>query len=206
MDAAWRSESWRSWNAWAWPDPAGVQRESGGAAWLRPPSRSAPPPGIFRISGVLKKAASPLSPDLPSHKATPPDRERIGPGVLLLVSPVRCRLTRRPGRLPAPVQKVSAAFCRNGSCKRLLALQLRNQRKAINPPSPGCKNQKCVKKCVIDAENRLDSNESKRFFFMPVVGVEPTRYHYQWILSPHRLPFRHTGTSVDVQQLSLIHI
>ena len=36
--------------------------------------------------------------------------------------------------------------------------------------------------------------------FMPVVGVEPTRYHYQWILSPHRLPFRHTGTSVDVQQ------
>lgn len=95
---------------------------------------------------------------------------------------------------------MSAAFCRNGSCKRLLALQLRNQRKAINPPSPGCKNQKCVKKCVIDAENRLDSNESKRFFFMPVVGVEPTRYHYQWILSPHRLPFRHTGTSVDVQQ------
>ena len=120
--------------------------------------------------------------------------------MLLLVSPVRCRLTRRPGRLPAPVQKVSAAFCRNSSCKRLLASQLRNQRKAINPPSPGCKNQKCVKKCVIDAENRLDSNESKRFFFMPVVGVEPTRYHYQWILSPHRLPFRHTGTSVDVQQ------
>ena len=28
---------------------------------------------------------------------------------------------------------------------------------------------------------------------VPVVGLEPTRYHYQRILSPSRLPFHHTG-------------
>ncbi len=28
---------------------------------------------------------------------------------------------------------------------------------------------------------------------VPVVGLEPTRYRYQRILSPPRLPFQHTG-------------
>ena len=28
---------------------------------------------------------------------------------------------------------------------------------------------------------------------VPVVGLEPTRYRYQRILSPSRLPFHHTG-------------
>ena len=28
---------------------------------------------------------------------------------------------------------------------------------------------------------------------VPVVGLEPTRYLYQRILSPPRLPFQHTG-------------
>ena len=27
-----------------------------------------------------------------------------------------------------------------------------------------------------------------------VVGLEPTRYHYHWILSPARLPFHHTSS------------
>ena len=31
------------------------------------------------------------------------------------------------------------------------------------------------------------------FFLVPVVGLEPTRCCHQRILSPHRLPFRHTG-------------
>ena len=31
------------------------------------------------------------------------------------------------------------------------------------------------------------------FFVVPVVGLEPTRYRYQRILSPPRLPFQHTG-------------
>lgn len=30
---------------------------------------------------------------------------------------------------------------------------------------------------------------------VPEVGLEPTRYCYQWILSPSRLPFHHTGIS-----------
>ena len=30
-------------------------------------------------------------------------------------------------------------------------------------------------------------------FLVPVVGLEPTRYRYQRILSPPRLPFQHTG-------------
>ena len=28
---------------------------------------------------------------------------------------------------------------------------------------------------------------------VPVIGLEPTRHRCQWILSPPRLPFRHTG-------------
>ena len=35
--------------------------------------------------------------------------------------------------------------------------------------------------------------------FMPVVGLEPTRHCWQRILSPHRLPFRHTGEQQQVQ-------
>ena len=31
---------------------------------------------------------------------------------------------------------------------------------------------------------------------MPVVGLEPTRCCHQRILSPHRLPFRHTGVRI----------
>ena len=30
-------------------------------------------------------------------------------------------------------------------------------------------------------------------FMVPKVGLEPTRYHYQRILSPSRLPFHHFG-------------
>ena len=39
----------------------------------------------------------------------------------------------------------------------------------------------------------------KAFFFMPVVGLEPTRHCWQRILSPHRLPFRHTGEQQQMQ-------
>ena len=31
---------------------------------------------------------------------------------------------------------------------------------------------------------------------VPKVGLEPTRYHYQRILSPSRLPFHHFGGSL----------
>ena len=31
---------------------------------------------------------------------------------------------------------------------------------------------------------------------VPKVGLEPTRYHYQRILSPSRLPFHHFGVSI----------
>lgn len=42
-----------------------------------------------------------------------------------------------------------------------------------------------------------ENNVSRCFLSMPMVGVEPTRYHYQWILSPHRLPFRHIGSCLE---------
>ena len=34
----------------------------------------------------------------------------------------------------------------------------------------------------------LLSLDKRDFFMVPVVGVEPTRYRYHWILSPARLP------------------
>ena len=34
----------------------------------------------------------------------------------------------------------------------------------------------------------LLSEDKRDFFMVPVVGVEPTRYRYHWILSPARLP------------------
>ena len=36
-------------------------------------------------------------------------------------------------------------------------------------------------------------------FFVPEVGIEPTRYCYHRILSPARLPFRHSGPGVGLQ-------
>ena len=36
-------------------------------------------------------------------------------------------------------------------------------------------------------------------FLVPVVGLEPTRYRYQRILSPSRLPFHHTGIYLFLQ-------
>ena len=35
-----------------------------------------------------------------------------------------------------------------------------------------------------------------RIFLVPMVGLEPTRCCHQRILSPHRLPFRHTGVRI----------
>ena len=37
------------------------------------------------------------------------------------------------------------------------------------------------------------SNAIRTLAMVPVVGLEPTRYCYQRILSPSRLPFHHTG-------------
>lgn len=39
-------------------------------------------------------------------------------------------------------------------------------------------------------------SENVAFNMVPVVGLEPTRCCHQRILSPHRLPFRHTGLFV----------
>jgi hypothetical protein len=38
----------------------------------------------------------------------------------------------------------------------------------------------------------------KKKALVPVVGLEPTRSHLQRILSPSRLPFRHTGKSLYI--------
>ena len=35
-------------------------------------------------------------------------------------------------------------------------------------------------------------------FFMPAVGLEPTRGYPQQILSLHRLPFRHAGAYLNI--------
>ena len=42
------------------------------------------------------------------------------------------------------------------------------------------------------------SDPIRTLVLVPVVGLEPTRYRYQRILSPLRLPFRHTGECVEI--------
>ena len=41
---------------------------------------------------------------------------------------------------------------------------------------------------IISIKKSLLPNDKRDFFMVPVVGVEPTRYRYHWILSPARLP------------------
>ena len=41
---------------------------------------------------------------------------------------------------------------------------------------------------IMSIKKSLLSNDKRDFFMVPVVGVEPTRYRYHWILSPARLP------------------
>ena len=33
---------------------------------------------------------------------------------------------------------------------------------------------------------------------VPEEGLEPSRHYWQWILSPQRLPFRHSGIGFDL--------
>ena len=42
-------------------------------------------------------------------------------------------------------------------------------------------------------KNNYHVSNDIRQLLVPVVGLEPTRCCHQRILSPHRLPFRHTG-------------
>ena len=42
-------------------------------------------------------------------------------------------------------------------------------------------------------ENLIYHNRKHTEKVVPRVGLEPTRYYYQRILSPLRLPFRHPG-------------
>ena len=48
----------------------------------------------------------------------------------------------------------------------------------------------------------FEKSRSKRYIacsdVVPVVGLEPTRYRYQRILSPSRLPFHHYGISTEL--------
>ena len=41
----------------------------------------------------------------------------------------------------------------------------------------------------------MDSHDASAFTIsqVPEVGLEPTRHYWQGILSPQRLPFRHSG-------------
>ena len=43
------------------------------------------------------------------------------------------------------------------------------------------------------------------FIMVPKVGLEPTRYHYQRILSPSRLPFHHFGISHAESLIIIVH-
>ena len=53
----------------------------------------------------------------------------------------------------------------------------------------------------ISLKKSLLPTDKRDFFMVPVVGVEPTRYRYHWILSPARLPIpshRRNITSVII--------
>ena len=50
---------------------------------------------------------------------------------------------------------------------------------------------------IMSIKKSLLSDDKRDFFMVPVVGVEPTRYRYHWILSPARLPIpSHRRTQV----------
>ena len=63
-----------------------------------------------------------------------------------------------------------------------------------------CAVPRCGSRCFRNGQrkaiirtHRLSETGSDYIGLVPVVGLEPTRYCYQRILSPSRLPFHHTG-------------
>ena len=59
-----------------------------------------------------------------------------------------------------------------------------------NRHSP-CENHECLRirtVCPCSDTNKKEEAKASSFLLVPVVGVEPTRYRYHWILSPARLP------------------
>ena len=58
---------------------------------------------------------------------------------------------------------------------------------------------------VQEAEKGLMARRRKSFYRLkiPEVGLEPTQYCYYWILSPARLPFRHSGSHFSHVSLAL---
>ena len=46
--------------------------------------------------------------------------------------------------------------------------------------------------------------QSFSFIMVPEAGLEPARTHVQWILSPSRLPFHHSGRLINCIMQELI--
>ena len=66
-----------------------------------------------------------------------------------------------------------------------------------------CASLRCGNRCFRNGQRKaiirthlLSETSSDYFGLVPVVGLEPTRCCHQRILSPHRLPFRHTGVRI----------
>ena len=60
--------------------------------------------------------------------------------------------------------------------------------RGINKPLPATRRE-----LKAQSNKKAWTRIASRLSLVPVVGLEPTRYRYQRILSPSRLPFHHTG-------------
>ena len=63
------------------------------------------------------------------------------------------------------------------------------------------KREYCIDYTILQQKNIQNHKKVILEQMVPVVGLEPTRYRYQRILSPSRLPFHHTGKLLDYYTL-----
>ena len=59
----------------------------------------------------------------------------------------------------------------------------------------------CIDYTILQQKNVQNHKKVILEQMVPVVGLEPTRYRYQRILSPSRLPFHHTGKLLEYYTL-----
>ena len=103
--------------------------------------------------------------------------------------------------LPPKKRQVALSFfwCRRWDLLRFAKLHFATMLPTCGCGSLSCRPLKTVHRKVFFTGRSSPFTLTKKrqvvlsFFLVPKVGLEPTRYRYQRILSPSRLPFHHFG-------------
>ena len=120
-------------------------------------------------------------------------RARTPPAVTCKKAKISCGLTARSVETTYIKRTPTKNGCSFYVVPLVGACAWRKALRARTPPAVTCKKAKIS--CGLTARSvettyikRTPTKNGCSFYVVPLVGLEPTRYRYHWILSPARLP------------------